>query len=129
MAIVTPSSEFDFKNTPVFRKNLIVTWANMLQGDTGVGVLASGFPDKTAHINGTFGTATVRIEGSNNSIDGQDGNWALLRDPFNAALTFTSADLRQILENTKWVRVSISGGDGTTDITAIIFGSSHKDPK
>lgn len=129
MADINPSTEFDFKNTPVFRKNILSTWAGMLLNHAGLGVLASGFPDKTVQIVGTFGGCSVVIEGSNNSTDGNDGNWTVLSDPFNSSLSFTSSGLKQILENTKYVRARISGGDGTTSITVILFGSSSKDPR
>lgn len=129
MADITPSTEFDFKLAPVFRKNIISVWSAMLLNHVGLGILASGFPDKTVQVVGTFGGCSVVIEGSNNSTDGDDGNWSVLVDPFNSSLSFTSAGLKQILENTKYVRARISGGDGTTSITVILFGSSNKDPR
>lgn len=129
MADITPSTEFDFKLAPVYRKNLTAEWATMLLNHVGLGILASGFPDKSVQVSGTFGGAVLNIQGSNNSTDGENGVWATLLDPFNASLSFSSSGLRQILENTKWVRARVSGGNGTTSITVTLFGSSNKDPR
>lgn len=47
------------------------------------------------HVFGTFGSATVTIEGSLNGVD-----WATLTDPQGNALTFTSARIEAISEAT-----------------------------
>lgn len=84
--------------------------------DTGVAVQMTDFADRSIQVAGTFGGATVVVEGSN---DGS--NWTTLRDPQGVALSFTSAGLKQILELTMYTRVSSSGGTGTS-VTATLVG-------
>lgn len=46
-----------------------------------------------------FNAGTVIIEGSNDGLV-----WSTLKDPAGAALSFTSAGLRQVLESTAYIR-------------------------
>lgn len=68
--------------------------------------------DMTVQAVGSFtGTPTLTMQGSN------DGTTAVtLTDPAAAAVTFTAAGGAQILENYRYVRPSLSGGDVSTDI-------------
>lgn len=87
----------------------LFTWATMGGADVGDAI---GFPqnaDKSVQIDGTFGSATVVIQGSNDGT-----NWFTLTDPQGNAISKTSAALEQIEENTLYVRPSISGGTGSS---------------
>ena len=78
------------------------------------GVIASG--DRTVQVQGTFGTGgTLVVEGT---LDGS--TWYTLRDPQGTSLSFTAAGLKAISENVLQVRPRVTGGDGTTSLTAII---------
>ena len=70
------------------------------------------YPDKTVHVTGTFGTATVTIQGSNDGT-----NFTNLVDPQGNALSFTATGIEQILENPEYIRVNRTSGDGTTDVS------------
>lgn len=87
----------------------LFTWAAMGGSDVGDAV---GFPqnaDKCVQIDGTFGSATVVIQGSN------DGSkWFTLTDPQGNAISKTSAALEQIEEVPLYIRPSISGGTGSS---------------
>ena len=94
----------------------------MLDGDTGAPLDAAqgcpNFADKTVHIKGNFsGPATIVIEGSNDGV-----TWITLTDPGGAALSFTSEDLKVILENPQELRPRVAAGDGSTDIDVFIVG-------
>lgn len=92
-----------------------VIWEGLGNADTGTAIQLSNFPKKTIDIRGTFGSATVVVQGS---MDGT--NWVTLNDSGGNALSFTSASgLKVILENPKHIRVSTSGGTGT-DLDAIM---------
>ncbi len=127
MALINPTLVYDV--APLLRGQHQATWGPMANADVGLGILAAHYPDRTVQISGTFGVnGTVVIEGSNNSTNGQNGDWNTLRDPQGNALSFTSADLRQALENVLWIRPRVSNGDGTTALTAVLFGGNQKDP-
>lgn len=83
-----------------------VKWAGLTTGDAGAGVGYSDYRDRTVQVLGTFGGATVTIEGSN------DGGttWATLHDQSANALTFTSAGMKYVIELPALIRPSVSGG-------------------
>lgn len=102
------------------------TWETVTNGDVGSPINekqgSTVFSDKTVTITGTPGVGfALDIEGSNDNV-----NWVTLRNTHdNAALTFsalTAPELHGILENPRYIRPNISGGDGTTDIDVIIVG-------
>ena len=94
-------------------------WETMADDDVG-GVAGAdagspSFADKTVHVTGTFGGATVTIEGSNDGT-----NFVTLNDAGGSALSFTSAGLKTILENPLEIRPKTAGGSGT-DVDVIII--------
>lgn len=95
-------------------------WNSLANGDDGTPVEASGtFPDKSIQVLGTFGAGgTIILEGSNLP---NNSAWATLNDPQGNALSFTAANLEQVLEQTRWVRPRVTAGDGTTSLQAYLF--------
>lgn len=88
------------------------TWSGLLNGDQGDGVAGAW---DTAHfqVSGTFGAGgSVQIEGSDDGT-----NWVKLTP---AALTAAGifAPLA-VNERPKFVRPSVTAGDGTTSLTVI----------
>lgn len=74
--------------------------------------------DRSVQITGTFDSATVILQGSN------DGSiWSTLTDPQGNAISKTSADLEQISEATRYIRPSTSGGGGSQSITVTVFAA------
>src|SRR5882672_5390470 len=63
-------------------------------GQAGLGFLA-GYADKSVQVNGTFGGATVALQGGN---DGVLGNFITLTNPLGTAASFTVAGLMAITE-------------------------------
>lgn len=88
----------------------IIHWS-LVNGETGDAVDFASFADRTVQVVGTFGGATVVIEGS---LDGE--NYATLADPQGNALSFTAAGLESVMEVTKYIRPGVSGGNGTTTL-------------
>jgi hypothetical protein len=111
MAIVDETRSIRFGGA-----NALFTWSGMLSGDSGRSVDYSDFADRSVQFVGTFGGASVSLQGSN---DGE--NWHTLSDPFGAPITKTSASLSAVTEMTRYVRPLVSGGDGSTSISAILF--------
>ena len=96
--------------------SIVQEWTGMLQGDDGSWLLLSHYNDKSVHVFGTFGGATVTLQGSNESTP-TSGNAVGLNDPTQTTLSFTSKGLKQVLENPLYFRPLVTGGDGTTSLT------------
>lgn len=92
----------------------VVKWENIsLTGETCAPFECPHYADKSIQVIGTFDGATITIQGSN-MIDSP--TYSTLNDAEGDALEFSSAGIKQILENSYWVRPSISGAGATTDI-------------
>jgi len=90
----------------------VAAWANLAQNDIGAAIGNSQYADRSFQVAGTFGGASVSIEGTNDGA-----NWATLTDPQGNALTFTSAKIEMVSEATLRIRPKVTGGDGTTSLT------------
>lgn len=90
---------------------------------TGVAYRSPGLADRSVQVTGTFDSATVLLQGSN------DGGttWATLSDPLGNALSFTVAGFKQISELALDMRPSHSGGTATESLTITIV--SRSDPE
>ena len=96
----------------------VITWTGLLNGDDGTPVgVGEDFADRSVHILGTFGTGgTALVEGT---LDGT--NYGTLTDSTGTALSVTAAKLRAVVEIVKYIRPRISAGDGSTDLTVVLF--------
>jgi hypothetical protein len=85
-------------------------------GETGDPLPFTKYADRSVQVSGTFGAGgTVVVQGSNNGT-----NYHTLTDPQGNALSFTAAGLEQITEVVKFIRPSVTAGDGTTSLTVTI---------
>ncbi len=119
MAVITPTTG----NYEATRGLKTTTWAAILAADTCAPVEIPHWMDRTVHVFGTFGSATVLIQGSNDprvlSAPGS-ADWQTIRDPGGNNLSFNAAGLKAILELPRFIRPSTSGGDGTSSVTVVI---------
>lgn len=90
----------------------------LTQGDTGTPVSLADWADRSIQISGTFSGSTTTLEGSNDGV-----TWNTLRDAASNLLSFTAADIKQILETTLWVRPKVITSTGAA-ITVVIVGRS-----
>ena len=96
----------------------IVTWT-LNDGDDGAPFVSPVFADKSAQVEGTFGSGgTVKIQGSNYTTAPL---YEVLNDPQGSALSFTTAGLRQVLENSYLVRPIVTAGSGVTVVVKMQF--------
>jgi hypothetical protein len=76
-------------------------------------------------ISGTFGGATVTLQGSNDGT-----NWFTLNDPLGNDLAWLSSTattgLRQIAENTLYLRPITAGGTGTSVVITVLASSTQR---
>ena len=87
-------------------------------GQTGAAIQMPGYTLKTVQFSGTFGGSTVQLEGSNDGV-----NYVILRDKgsSSASLATSSAIMRAVLENPRYIRGTTSGGTSVSaDVTLIM---------
>lgn len=111
MAIVEATQRIRFGGA-----NALFTWANLQAGDQGKPVEFSEFADRSVQFSGVFGGGSASLEGSN---DGE--NWHVLTDTAGAPITKTQGAISAVTEMTRFVRPSVSGGDGSGGITCTLF--------
>ena len=101
---------------PTTGQILVATWAALANGDVGITVDYPRWADRNVQVFGTFGSGgSIKIEGSNNG-----SNWVTLTDMAGSTCVFTAAGVKMIQENVMWVRPSVTAGDGTTALTAVL---------
>jgi hypothetical protein len=93
----------------------LFTWSNIGNADTPMPISFAGYADKSFQAEGTFGGTTVSFTGSNDSV-----NFHNLRDPAATTIAMTSADLKEVLEHTLYMKPALTGGSGSS-ITATLF--------
>jgi hypothetical protein len=95
----------------------LVTWSNLANGDDGAPLEYGAFADRSIQFSGTFGAGgTVVFEGSNDGV-----TYVTLTDPQGNAISKTGAAIEAVTEATRYVRPRVTGGDGTTSISAYLF--------
>lgn len=100
-----------------------VTW--VLGGaDTGQPLQrANMLADKTVHIFGTFDSATITLQGSNDPrVISDPGNaaWFTMVDPQGNGITATSAKGEALLENPRYIRAISAGGGASASVSIVI---------
>lgn len=110
MAVRTPN-----KTTPDQGNVVVFQWSGLLIGDSGEARGRPEWADKSVQVSGTFGGATLIIEGTNDGV-----TYHTLNDPFSNATSFTSAGLKAVVESPMGIRPRVTGGDGTTSITVTL---------
>lgn len=122
----SPSAEVYSVNfsTDQWKGIYLVKWEGLRQaiaaGDSvGKPFACPSYPIKSVQIFGEFNGATVTIQGSN--VPTNDPTFWVLNDNAGTTLSFTSANLKNVRENTYWVRPYMSGGDANTSISVYLL--------
>ena len=97
-----------------------VQWTPVTEADTCRAVQYPEFSDKSIQVAGTFGGASVALNGSN---DGS--NFAALRDPSSTTIAITTAGIKAVLENTLQVQPAATGGTGQSLTITILFHAAN----
>lgn len=69
----------------------------------------------TVQVFGTFDSATVIMQGSNNGT-----TWTALSNPLGTAISLTAAGYAEISTAFRFLRPSTSGGSGSQDVDVIL---------
>lgn len=105
----TPASEGNYKA-------IISTWGPMASGDVATPVNLREYSDRSIQVSGTFGGATVAIQGS---ID--NAEWSTLGNAQGDLLSFTSGRIEAVAELVAFIKPVLTGGDGTTALTVSLI--------
>lgn len=90
-----------------------VTWTPLTATNTAGTAWQSNSGDRSVQVTGTFDSATVPIQGSNDGT-----NYATLTDIDGNALSFTAAGIAQVGAFTKYIRPgAVTGAGGSTSLT------------
>lgn len=96
-------------------------WAGLLNGDDGAPVDWAAYADRSVQVFGTFGVGgSVTLEGSNDERNGT-ATWSALSDLRGNTFALTSAKIEQIEDLTYKLRPRVTAGDGTTNLTVVVF--------
>lgn len=108
---VTPIQAFGDRNTHV------VSWETLTAANNvGQAVEMPGSSDRCVQFSGVWNAATAVLQGSNDGV-----TWFTLTDPQGNAISKTSDALEQIMELTRYIRPSTSGGGGSQDIDCVVL--------
>lgn len=96
----------------------IVNAAGLVNAEVSEVVEWSAYQDRSVQVSGTFGTGgNVSVEGSNDGI-----NWSPLSNASGGTvIAFTAPGLKQVLEASRYMRLNVTAGDGTTSLNASVF--------
>lgn len=94
---------------------IILTWEALGDADSGGAFTLPFAADITVQAVGTFGGATVRMQGSNDGV-----NWHnMTQKGGTTALGFTAAGVHSVNENPIYIRPATVGGT-STDVDVIV---------
>ena len=101
---------------PTVRNPPAPTYFVIGQNDTFDPIQLPHAADRCIQITGTAGGGTIAIQGSNDGT-----NYVTLTDVGGNALTgLTTGVIKEILENTKWIKPVLTGGGGTTAMAIVM---------
>ena len=100
----------------------MVVWGPIGDADVCQPVTLSNYTDQSAQVDGTFGGATLTIQGSNDAT-----NYHTKTDPTGTAISLTQSGLRQCTEATINTKPVTSGGTGSA-LTVTMFMSTKIRP-
>lgn len=92
-------------------RTFVATWPDMTTNDVGAPVRYAGAADRSVQVFGTFGGATVTLEGT---LEGVAANWSTLNDAQGNAIEITAAKIEAVTELVRQIRPKVTGGTGTS---------------
>ncbi len=95
---------------------VVRTYALTTADHTGSSVRVPEWDEKSIQVCGTWGGATLVLEGSNDGV-----TFSTLRDPQGIALSFTADGLKQVLEKVLEVRPRLSVVGSGAAVSAILL--------
>jgi len=121
MATITPTastvSRANYKHMNRRSQVVIMTWETLTEADTAAAVCPTGADSLFFQATGTFGGATLVLQGSNDGT-----NWVTLTDETDTAISLNAAGGVSVLERPAYIRPSASSGS-SQDIDCTLAAS------
>ena len=96
----------------------MVTWKDLHMNEIGQPIVLTHFESTSVQVFGEFDTTGIlEIEGSN-TLDGSV--WGVLRDIRGEITQFNRPEIKQVWENTLWIRPHVTGGTKKTVLTVAL---------
>ena len=112
----------EVQNKGVRQGDILGKW-ELKAGDTALPLVCPRYSDKSVHIFGVWGGATVTMKGGNDPALTQ---YEDMYDPSDVVITQSAARKPWIIfPNVLSVKPEITGGDGTTNLTIVIVGRGN----
>lgn len=87
--------------------SILLVWTPLTEADTCRAVALPAHSDKSVHASGTFGGASVSVQGSNNS----GASFVALNDAATGTpVAITAEAIKAVLENTQQIKPVAAGG-------------------
>ncbi len=104
---------------------VVVTWTPVTNADSAAPVSGhwGDYADRTIQISGTFDSATVVLQGSNDDV-----TYAAITDPQGNAISKTSAAIEACIEGTLFVKPTFSGGGASQSLTVTLCMRRQRAP-
>ena len=93
---------------------ITVTWTGLGDADDGAPIQFGEFADRSVQVDGTWASATLVWEGSNDGT-----TYYTLNDPDGVAISKTANFMEAVMEGTVYARPRTSGGSGT-DLDVVV---------
>ena len=107
-------------DTNSISSSVLVKWSGLAGSDTGQWYSAGNLNDVSSHCFGTFDSATVTIQGSNESETTPTSAVTLHKVDLTSATHSSSASALQVVETMQQYRPSVAGGGGSCSLTVIM---------
>ncbi len=91
-------------------------WTPVTSADTCGAVTFPEYSEKSIQVAGTFDSASVAVNGSNDGT-----NYVALNDPGGTVIAVTSAKIKGVLEKTMFVQPVATSGGGSQSLTISMF--------
>jgi hypothetical protein len=123
MAVVTPTQ---FTLSTLYGHVIIWTWTAIGDSDTCAPVQMGTYSDRSLHVLGTFGGATITFVGSNEPTNDPAAptSFPALHDPQGNALSASAAKILQVEEICNWIKPVTAGGGGSAVTVNLLIKST-----
>ena len=116
MATVTPTQTLPAPGGSAASSSYQLTiWTPIGDSDTCTAVAVPGYTEHSVQVTGTFSSATVIIQGSNNNTD-----FVTLLDTAGNAISMTATGLKAIAHAPLYIRPSSSGGSSSATVVTLV---------
>lgn len=103
---------------------LAVVWTPLTNADTCRAFQAPAYSARSIQASGTFGSATVVLNGSNTGT-----NFFGLNNLAGSAVSITSEAIKQCQDTVRYYQPAFSGGDGTQSLTVTMLFTRAPTPR